>query len=155
MINEVHLVAVQGTEQGLQQVLKPSHMRYAQRFNRIKGCKAHVWQRCYFSSPLYDDFVWAAIRYVERNPVRTGKVRTAEKYRWFGAAEQCRLRIDDVLTKKPRWHSEFDCIRNWSAWLAEGGEPEEMAVLRRNVEKKTGKALQFSPRGRPGKESDE
>ena len=168
--SQVHLVAVPATEQGLQQLLKPLHMRYAQRFNRIKGWTGHVWQGRYFSSPLDDDFVWAAIRYVERSPVRTGKVRAAEKYRWSSAAGHCGLRIDDALTKKPRWRSEFECIRNWSAWLAEGDEPGEVTVLHRNVEKglpcgsdrfirklekKTGKALQFRPRGRPRRESDE
>ncbi len=37
MSNHVHLVAVPSSEDGLQRVLKPLHMRYAQRVNRING----------------------------------------------------------------------------------------------------------------------
>lgn len=36
MTNHVHLVAAPATEDGLHRVLKPLHMRYAQRVNRIK-----------------------------------------------------------------------------------------------------------------------
>jgi putative transposase len=168
--NQIHLVAVPATEMGLQQVLKPLHMRYAQRFNRMQDWKGHVWQGRYFSSPLDNDYSWAAIRYVERNPVRAGKVRRAENYRWSSAAGHCDLRMDDLLTRKPFWRREFECIRNWSGWLAEGDEPEETEVLRRNVEKglpcgsdkfirklekQTGRALRFRPRGRPRNESDD
>jgi len=47
MTNQIHLVAVPTAQQGLQQVLKPLHMRYAQRFNRQQGWKDHVWSgRC-------------------------------------------------------------------------------------------------------------
>jgi putative transposase len=52
MTNHVHLVMVPKTETGLQQVLKPLHMRYAQQLNRERGWKGHVWQGRYFSSPL-------------------------------------------------------------------------------------------------------
>jgi putative transposase len=37
MTNHIHLVAVPETEDGLQRVLRPLHMRYAQRVNRIRG----------------------------------------------------------------------------------------------------------------------
>src|SRR3990172_4451456 len=52
MTNHIHIVAVPSSEEGLQQVLKPLHMRYAQRFNRTQGWTGHVWQGRYFSSSL-------------------------------------------------------------------------------------------------------
>ena len=70
MSNHVHLVMIPESEAGLQQVLKPLHMRYAQRLNRERDWKGHVWQGRYFSSPLDERYTWEAIRYVERNPVR-------------------------------------------------------------------------------------
>ena len=170
MTNHLHLIAVPATGQGLQQVLKPLHMRYAQRFNRTQGWKGHVWQGRYFSSALDDDYLWAAIRYVERNPVRAKMVRKAENYRWSSAGGHCGLRQDALLTKKPYWCGQFDGIGDWSAWLTEGDEAEKLGVLRRNIEKglpcgsdkfihklekMTGKALQYRPRGRPRKDSDE
>lgn len=170
MTNHLHLIAVPATEEGLLQVLKPLHMRYAQRFNRTQGWKGHVWQGRYFSSALDGDYLWAAIRYVERNPIRAKMVRKAENYRWSSAGGHCGLRQDALLTKKPYWCRQFEGIGDWSAWLAEGDEVEKLGVLRRNTEKGlpcgsgkfihklekiTGRALQYRPRGRPRKDSDE
>jgi putative transposase len=73
MTNHIHLVVVPKTELGLQSVLKPLHMRYAQRFNRQRVWKGHVWQGRSFSSTLNEHYIWNAIRYVERNLVRAKK----------------------------------------------------------------------------------
>lgn len=169
MTNHIHLVALPETEEGLHRMLKPLHMRYAQRINRRRGWKGHLWQGRFFSSALDEAYLWAAVRYVERNPVRAKMVRKAENYPWSSAAAHCRLRDDTVLTTKPSWRREFETIRNWSAWLAEGDTPQEMEVLRRNadkglpcgsrkfiqkLEKLTGRALQFRPRGRPRSEKE-
>ena len=51
MTNHIHLIAVPKSEDGLQKVLKPLHMRYAQRINRNRGWKGHLWQGRFFSSP--------------------------------------------------------------------------------------------------------
>src|SRR5256714_2809611 len=44
MSNHVHLVAVPGSEDSLQQLLKPLHMRYSQRVHRAQGWTGHLWQ---------------------------------------------------------------------------------------------------------------
>ena len=139
-------------------------MRYAQRINRQWEWKGHLWQGRFFSSTLDEAYLWAAIRYVERNPVRAKIVRKAQNYPWSSAAAHCGLREDPVLTKRALWRNEFKSIRRWSAWLAEGDAPQQLDVLRRHVErglpcgsmkfiqrleKLTGCSLQFRPRGRP------
>ena len=164
MSNHIHLVAVPGTEEALQAVLKPLHMRYAQRLNRQRGWKGHVWQGRYFSSPLDRAYLWACLRYVERNPVRARMVRKAENYRWSSAQAHCNLRDDDVLTANPAWVKQLRQVDDWSRWLAQGDAPEELAVIRRHVEKglpcgaKTfietlerlaGRDLHYRPQGRP------
>ena len=63
MINHIHLVAVPRTEEGLHRVLKPLHMRYAQRINRARSWKGHLWQGHFFSSALDEAYRWAALRY--------------------------------------------------------------------------------------------
>lgn len=57
MTNHIHLILVPSTESGLQDVLKPLHMRYAQYINRNRGWKGHVWQGRYFSSQAQQLFV--------------------------------------------------------------------------------------------------
>lgn len=169
MTNHIHLVAVPTTEDGLQRALKPLHMRYAQRINRTRGWKGHLWQGRFFSCALDKAYLWAAIGYVERNPVRARMVRKAENYRWSSAGAHCGLRQDDVLTTKSSWRKQFEAIGDWSAWLAEGDAPQQLEVLRRNaekglpcgsekfirkLEKLTGRALQYRPRGRPRKDDE-
>jgi len=38
--------------------------------NRARKGKGHLWQGRFFSSALDEPYLWAALRYVERNPVR-------------------------------------------------------------------------------------
>ena len=89
MTNHIHLVAVPKTEAGLQRMLKPPPMRYAQRINRTRSWKGHLWQGRFSSSALDEAYLWAVVRYVERNPVRARIVRKAENYPWSSAAAHC------------------------------------------------------------------
>ena len=116
-------------------VLKPLHMRYAQRINRVHGWKGHLWQGRFFSSPLDEAYLWAVVRYVERDPVRAGMERRAENYRWSSAAAHCGKRTDSLLNLESVWYKQFSAIDDWSVWLAEGDETEEVQILRQNVEK--------------------
>ncbi len=169
MTNHIHLVAVPTTDDGLQRVLKPLHMRYAQRINRARGWKGHLWQGRFFSSPLDETYLWAAVRYVERNPVRAGMEQHAENYRWSSAAAHCGKRLDGLLNPESGWSKHFSVVEDWSAWLSEGDEAEEIQILRRNVDKglpcgsagfieklgsQAGRLLEFRPQGRPKKVND-
>ena len=110
MTNHIHLVAVPMTEDSLQRALKPLHMRYAQRINRSHDWKGHLWQGRYFSSTLDETYLWAAIRYVERNPVRARMVRKAENYSWSSAQAHCRHRQDTVLTTNSIWRRQVESM---------------------------------------------
>ena len=164
MTNHIHLVAVPNTDDGLPRALKPLHMRYAQRINRERGWKGHLWQGRFFSSPLDEAYMWAAIRYVERNPVRAKMVTKAEEYRWSSAAAHCGQRRDSVLTGKKAWTNQFNAIADWSSWLLAEDDAGKMQLLRLHVEKGLpcgsedfvhklgriiGRALEFRPQGRP------
>ena len=166
MTNHIHLVAVPTAEDGLHRVLRPLHTRYSQKVNREHGWKGHLLQGRYFSAPLDEVYMWAAIRYVERNPVRARIVRSAENYKWSSAAGHCKLRKDKILTTNSKWAGLFEEISNWSEWLAEGDEPEKIELIRRNIEKGlpcgsekfirrlekiAGRILHYRPMGRPKK----
>ncbi|WP_177419332.1 transposase [endosymbiont of Lamellibrachia barhami] len=168
MTNHIHLVLVPTTEDGLQSVLKPLHMRYAQHINRSQSWKGHLWQGRFFSSALDEIYTWAAIRYVELNPVRARMNRKAEKYPWSSAAGHCGLKEDLLICRKADWQKQFEAIGNWSQWLAEGDNEVELNHLRRNadkglpcglepfisrLEKLSGRSLRFKPQGRPRIES--
>ena len=170
MTNHIHIVAVPASEEGLQKVFRPLHTRYAQRINRARKWKGHLWQGRFFSSALDETYLWAAIGYVERNPVRARMVRRAENYRWSSAAAHCGLKEDPVLSTKAGWRKQVKSFGNWSKWLARGDRPEQLDVLRRHVERglpcgaeaflrklerRVGQVLRWRARGRPKDERKE
>lgn len=166
MNNHVHLVLVPATPQSLERALRPLHTRHAQRINRLKGWKGHVWQGRYFCAALDEDYLWAAMRYVEQNPIRAKLTVKAEEFPWSSAAAHCGLRSDTVLTAELRWRRLFAGVGDWSAWLKVGMDRSRLETLRRNtvrglpcgtsafidsIEQVSGRALSDRPRGRPKK----
>lgn len=130
MTNHIHLVAVPQREESLGHALRDAHTVYAMYFNSRTRLSGHVWQGRFHSCPMDDAHLWAAVRYVERNPVRAGLVEHAEAYPWSSAAAHCGLREDPLLA------ADFpppDVIEDWSAWLAEDGDPETEDRIRRQT----------------------
>lgn len=133
MSNHVHMVLVPAARDSLPLSLGPLHLRYAQRLNRMHSWKGRVWQGRYFASVLDERHCWAAIRYVERNPVRAGMVQRAENYRWSSASAHCGMRQDAILTNESGWLKQVESIGEWSAWLSEGDDAQKLDVLRKNA----------------------
>lgn len=170
MTNHVHVVAVPERDDSLEQVFRPLHTRHAMRLNRRRGSKGHVWQGRYFSSTLDEAYLWAAIRYVERNPVRAGMVKSAQEYRWSSAPAHCGPRVDPVLSQDPLWLETLRSVANWRAWLADFDPPVQLDALRaharrslpcgseafvRHLEFRSGLPLVPRARGRPRKDVDD
>lgn len=78
-------------------------------------------------------------------------------------------RSDSVLNLESVWSKQFAVIDDWSAWLSEGDEMEEINASRQNVEKglpcgdanfiqrlgkMVGRQLEYRPQGRPRKAED-
>ena len=132
MDNHVHLVIVPSTAEGLGQAMRRMNMMYARHVNYRQGWTGHLWEGRYYSCPLDDRHFWAAVRYVERNPVRAAVVRQAWQYRWSSAAAHCGLRVDRLLTGRLE---EADHVGDWKAFLLD--DDEAVAILRRTT--KTGR----------------
>lgn len=167
MSNHVHIVAIPAAGNAFELTFRPLHTRFAMRVNRRRGSSGHVWQGRYFASALDESYLWAAIRYVERNPVRAAMVTKAEQYRWSSAAAHCGLGDDAVLTGHRAWLGELESVPDWSGWLAEGDRPSQLTVLRqqawrglpcgsdafvRDVETRLGRLITPRLPGRPKKE---
>jgi putative transposase len=126
-----------------------------------EGGNGHLWQGRYYSCALDEKHVYAAIRYVENNPVRARIVRKAENYQWASARAHVRGVSDQVLSG--------DCyltgrIQDWGAYLEEREDEVLMQAIRDNtrtgrpcgddrfigkVEEALGRRLVAMPRGRP------
>jgi putative transposase len=161
MPNHVHLVVIPSKPEGIHRTLKVVHGQYAQRVNRMRDQKGHLWQGRYFSSPLDADYFLNAVRYVELNPVRARMVAKAEDYVWSSAAAHCGQR-KDLLVDSQRRSKLLAGIANWSRWLAEDVADDAFETLRHHggqnlpcgssefvaeLEKSAGRQLRFRPRG--------
>jgi len=130
MTNHVHFVAIPDQADSLANTFKPVDMRYTQHVNRVHGLGGRLWQGRFFSCPLDDEHLWAAVRYVERNPVRVGLVRRAEAYPWSSAAAHCGRRKDTLVEGNLEVRAVVD---DWSAWLREEDDEAMVETLRRRT----------------------
>jgi putative transposase len=152
MNNHVHFVAVPGAEESMARTFNILHMRYAQYANARQGEKGHLWQGRYYSCALDEKHVYAAVRYVENNPVSAKVVRKAENYKWSSAKSHVKKMRDQILT--------------WAAYLEEKDDAGTTQALRENtktgrpcgdekfirkIEQAVGRRLVALPRGRPKK----
>ncbi len=128
MSNHIHLVAVPAREDAMAIVLRDVHSAYAQEFNRREGFSGHLWQGRYYSCVLDERHLWAAVRYVERNPVRAGIVARAEEYPWSSARAHCGLQEDRLLAPGLPL---LDQVRDWRGWLGEEDVSREAEAIRR------------------------
>jgi putative transposase len=115
MGNHVHVVGLPNRSDSIAWTFKYSHGVYATEFNKKYRKSGHLWQARPFSCVLDAQHTVAALRYVERNPVRAGMVARAEDYRWSSAAAHCGMGEDPLLTASC---PEVPDARHWSSWLA-------------------------------------
>ena len=128
MSNHVHLIAVPEGESGLAKAIGETHKRYTRKVNFREGWRGYLWEGRFKSYVLDEKYVYAAVRYVERNPVRVKIVQRAEDYRWSSALAHVQRRKDPLL-------SDFylmEEIEDWSEYLREEEEQEDLKLLRRH-----------------------
>jgi putative transposase len=160
MENHLHLIAVPRGKDGFARAIGEVHRKYTSVINTREDWKGYLWQGRFISYPLSDDHLFAAVRYVERNPVRAGIVRAAEDYEWSSARAHVRKEPHPLLTNCPL----EAVITDWSAYLRQGDRAEDIAKLVRHgqtgrplgsedflrrLEALTGHVLLPKKRGRP------
>jgi putative transposase len=127
MINHVHLIAVPSKEETMGAVLRNAHGTYTDYFNTKYSQVGHLFGGRYKSAVLDEAYLFNAVRYVERNPVRAGIVARAEDYRWSSAAAHCGLREDLLLSDDLPLLSQ---ITDWSVWLGYELTQDEISFIR-------------------------
>jgi len=127
MTNHTHVVGVPEKADSIAKTFRDCHGTYAAEFNKKYGKCGHVWQARPYSCVLDEYHTWAAIRYVERNPVRAGMVVRAEDYPWSSAPVHCGFDSSALLMSVENQSLE---VENWSAWLAGNDDTEKEKRLR-------------------------
>jgi putative transposase len=158
MPNHVHLVVVPDREASLATWLGEGHRRYAHGINRRQDWCGHLWQERFRSCVMDERHLWAAVRYVELNPVRAGLCSGPADWAWSSARAHLAGRDDALVSVQPM----LDRVGNWSEYLAPPpSEPDDQQIRQHaatgrplgdasfvaRLEQLTGRALVRQPRG--------
>jgi putative transposase len=126
MTNHAHLVGVPPTRASLARAIGEAHRRYTWRVNRRDGVTGWLFQGRFNSCALDERHGIAAIRYVERNPVRAGLAEQAWEYPWSSAAFHVGGKSEDPLVIGA---DLLGSPGQWRKWLA--CDPAEIEAVRR------------------------
>jgi putative transposase len=170
MINHVHFVTIPQSADSLALVFKNAHMRYSQYFNKKNSASGHLWQGRFYSCALDQAHFFAALRYVERNPVRANMVKNPWDWPWSSASAHIGLPGCPILKTTDLFKLTG---MNHLAWRSYIGSSEESKLIEnirkhsltglplgsksfiKNMEKNLGRILQALPRGRPNRIPDQ
>jgi len=136
MPNHVHLVAVPRTADALADAIGEAHRRYTRHINSRKGWRGYLWQGRFGSFVMQRRHALAAVRYVERNPVRAGLVRRAWRWPWSSAAAHVEGRGDALIAPGGPLVAK---VRDWRAFLCTADDEATLEALR--LHGRTGRPL--------------
>ncbi|WP_085708392.1 MULTISPECIES: transposase [unclassified Pseudomonas] len=173
MSNHVHLLLAPGeSTSSLGQLMKALAGRMTRYRNKIEGRSGTLWESRYKSSVVQSDtYLLACSRYIELNPVRARMVARAEDYRWSSFA----LRLCDF--SESTWLDKDPCFlelgptdtkrrERYKSFVEMATPTNELQLIRGalqrgqltgnirfvgEIEKITGRRIQFRERGRPKK----
>ncbi len=87
MSNHLHLLLQAPTHEALGRPLRWFMTETARAFHQARGRRGHFWERRYRASLVEEDaYTLAALRYLDRNPVRAGLVDDPTTYPWSSCA---------------------------------------------------------------------
>jgi putative transposase len=127
MPNHVHFVCVPQNNDSLARTFNALHMRYAQYINKKQGMSGHLWQGRFYSCILAEKHLFAAVRYVENNPVRAGLVKEPDEYPWSSAKGHVKKGGDIILCDKSYSHRD---IKNWLSFLKSDTDSDAVEDIR-------------------------
>jgi len=129
MGNHVHILAVPEKKTSLVKGMGRTNLVYTQHVNRRYNRSGRLWQNRFFSSVVEEEpYLWAVMRYIEQNPVRTRLVKKAEDYLWSSARAHVLGMEDDVLSEESRFKEKE--IKSYREFLRKGGDEIDVAIRR-------------------------
>lgn len=165
MANHVHWIVLPQQQMAMAQAFRRAHSRFASHINRQRKLAAgHLWQGRYYSCPLDEKHFPAALRYVERNPLRAGLVRSSAEYRWSSAPARLGLVSAPDYLQTYLWAASFTS-QEWARLLDAGSATDDEERLRAStkqgkpcgdsafieqIEAAAGRELRVRAPGRPG-----
>ena len=158
MSNHIHLLLQAPTSEALGRPLRWFMTETAKAFHRRRGHRGHFWERRYRACLVDEDlYVLAALRYLDRNPVRAGLVDDPATYPWSSCAAYALGTPNPVISFHPSYLALDPCPgvrqRLYRSLLAPSEDPRADArdsrwSSQRAVGSPTFVARYVPPRGR-------
>ncbi len=128
MSNHMHLLLQAPTRDALGRPLRWVLTETAKAFHRARGRRGHFWERRYRAVVVEGDlYALAALRYLDRNPVRAGLVADPPTYPWSSCAAYALGTPNPLITFHPSYLalSPYPKIRQrqYRALLAPSPDP--------------------------------
>jgi putative transposase len=124
MTNHYHMVVAGETERSVSRAIGRANWEYSIIRHQNIGRKGQLWQGRYGSCLLDDSHFWAALCYVERNPMAAGMVVNAWDWPWSSAQAHIGMEADDWLDRG-RWEERYDAT-TWKRALEVGIHDEAL-----------------------------
>jgi putative transposase len=123
MTNHVHIIAIPKYKESLAKAIGETHRLYTRKINFQQKVKGHLFQERFFSTPLDDEHLLNAIKYVEQNPVKAFMVKYPWDYKYTSCLYRLQLVKEDSLLSS---HTIIDNIINYKEFLQEENLCEEI-----------------------------
>jgi len=135
MPNHVHLILVPPDADGLRKTLSEAHRKYTRMINLRNQWRGHLWQERFHSFPMDEQHLYAAVRYVELNPVRAGLVVSAENWPWSSTHAHISGDNNLLVDVSPM----IERVGDWCSYLEQTDEVINVDTLRKHS--RTGRPL--------------
>jgi putative transposase len=127
MPNHIHAVVIPRHDHSLAEFFGKLHHQYAKQTNFRYEWTGHLWQNRFYSVVMNAHHAITAMRYVERNPVRSGLVKTPHEWPWSSARGNLGLVDDDLIPDRPA----LELVPDWAAYLSGMENDRDLRELRR------------------------
>lgn len=116
MTNHVHLIAIPQDKDSLSKAIGETHRLYTRKINFEQKVRGHLFQERFYSTPLDNEHLLNAIKYVEQNPVKAFMVKYPWDYEYSSAKYRLNLVDEDKLLSL---NDTVNNIENYKEFLLE------------------------------------
>jgi putative transposase len=127
MPNHIHAVVVPQQPDALAGYFGKLHKKYAQITNFRYEWSGHLWQNRFYSVVMDEQHTLTALRYVERNPVRSGITKYPQDWPWSSARGNLQRQSDPLIPGRPA----LSVVPNWSDYVSVPETDDDLKSLRK------------------------
>ena len=112
----IRRIAIPKHKDSLAKAIGETHRLYTRKINFEQKVKGHLFQERFYSTPIDEEHLLNAIKYVEQNPVKAFMVKYPWDYKYTSCLKRLNLIKEDKLLSD---YKTIDNIANYKEFLRE------------------------------------